>query len=161
MVLSKKSNPVQQVSKPTSKDFSYEEYPFYWIARAINLYTEQMKKILNKSRITVTGWRIGLILRQHEALSVSELSEICSFSSSRVTKTVYAMQERSLLRIKQSTSDGRVSEVSITPEGNALIGQLIQNTRKTVDLALDGLTDSELLGVQKVMAKVCDNLAHR
>lgn len=145
--------------KPVNQKFAYKSFPFYWIARASNLYAQRMEKTLKKSSITITGWRILMVLKAHKSLSISELSEHCSFNPSRVTKTVYAMQGRGLLSVNQSKTDGRVSEVRITRKGLALVKQLTANTSKTIDIALEDVSEKELLLINALLQKLVANLA--
>lgn len=144
--------------KPGSRHFLYKNFPLYWNARVAELYAQRMKKVLRKSDITITGWRIGMVLREHKSLSISELSTHCSFNPSRVTKTAYAMQAKGWLLISQSQSDGRISEVKITRAGQRLMQQLIENTSRAIDTALDNLSESDLLLINKLLKKLAANL---
>ena len=60
--------------KPTHADFDYRDYPFYWIARLDSRYKQLMEKNLKPLGITMIGWRVLMILRQHQTLSVSDIS---------------------------------------------------------------------------------------
>lgn len=145
--------------KPTHQQFTYESFPFYWIARASSLYSQRMEKVLKKSGITITGWRIGIVLREHESLNISELSKHCSFNPSTVTKTVYLMQKKGWLAVTQGKADGRVSKVNITPKGCDCINQLIADTSKIIDMALAPLSEKELLQINVLLRKTTDHLA--
>lgn len=146
--------------KPINEQFTYKRFPFYWVARVSSLYTQRMEKVLKKSGITITGWRISMVLREHTSLSISELSLHCSFNPSTVTKTVYSMQKKGLLSVSQSESDNRVSKVALAPEGHDLIKQLIVDTTRIVDDSMRDLTEKEVLKITALLQKMITCLSN-
>lgn len=145
--------------KPTHEQFTYQKFPFYWIVKSANLYAQRMEKVLKKSGITITAWRVSMVLREHKSLSISELSKHCSFNPSTVTKTVYSMQAKNLLSVTQGVSDARISQVAITEQGMALINQLIANTHRIIDVALENFSEEELLKINALLEKAAINLS--
>ena len=145
--------------KPTDERFVYERFPIYWIARVSSLYTQRMEKVLKRSGVTMTAWRILMVLREHRSLSISKLSLHCSFNLSTVTKTVYSMQKKSLVLVRQSEADGRVSKVTLVKKGRTLIKQLIADTSEIIDALMEGMTEEEVLKINEVFQKITARLA--
>lgn len=145
--------------KPAGKDFKINNLPFYWISRVSNKYTHRMEVKLKKAGLTVTGWRIGMIIREMGPLSVSEISEHASCRMPTVTKTAYKMQEAELLDIRPHAEDGRVSIVSITPKGLDIINDLIDSTTKIFDSAFVGLSSEQLIELNSMLAIILANLS--
>lgn len=145
--------------KPTHGDFRYQTYPFYWIARVANVYAQRMEKVLKREGLNVTGWRVGMILRQHGSLSISEISSHAAIKLSTVTRCVYLMQERGWLSVSRSPTDARVSEARVTPAGMELIARLIEQTSRVVNRAFRGLSPEELSAMNAVLENIHRNLS--
>jgi len=80
--------------------------------------------------------RHGLSPRQHELLlmikaspdersTVSELVELLQLTQSTVTELVQRAEEGGLLQRRQSTSDGRVVHLSLTPEAERRLREAV------------------------------------
>ena len=118
--------------KPTHREFRYQDYPFYWIARVASVYSQRMEEELKREGLNLTSWRVGMILRQHGSLSISEISRHAAIRLSTVTRCVYLMQERGWLSVRRSRSDARVTEARVTAAGLELIERLIARTSRGI-----------------------------
>lgn len=145
--------------KPTYSGFQYQNYPFYWIARVGNIYSQRMERVLKREGLNITGWRVGMILRQHGSLSISEISTHAAMKLSTVTRCVYLMQDKGLLSIRQRQADARVTEVRVTPAGLSLIARVIKQTASVFDRALRGLSPEQLSAVNTLLEQVYRNLS--
>ena len=145
--------------KPTHPDFDFRKYPFYWIALIDNIYAQRMEKTLKPLGLTIIGWRVGMLLRHHNSLSVSEISKHSAVKLSTVTKTVYSMQEKGLLKVQQSKQDARVTEVSITANGLALLEKVLLETADIFDRALNGIGEQEILQINALLERLFNNLS--
>lgn len=143
---------------PSDPRFRYRRYPFYWCARVGNRYVQKMEARLKPLGLTITGWRICMILREQSQLSVSEISAHSAVKLSTVTKTVYAMEKKGYLAIRPRKNDARVSEVSITRSGLALIDTVIDQTAYIPERALEGFETKELDMLNDLLKRLFDNL---
>ena len=144
--------------RPSDKRFRYQRYPLYWCARVGNRYAQKMEAKLKPLGLTITGWRVCLILREQNNLSVSEISAHSAVKLSTVTKTVYAMEKKGYLAVRQRQHDARVSEVSITKAGLALIDTVIGQTAGIPERALEGFETGELETLNDLLKRLFDNL---
>ena len=144
--------------KPTYSQFRYEEYPFYWIARVGNIYSQRMERALKQEGLNVTGWRIGMILRQHGSLSISEISSHAAIKLSTVTRCVYLMQNRGWLSVSRSEKDARVTLARLTPSGLELIARMIERTSGVFNRAFNNRSPAELLTINAVLREIYRNL---
>jgi DNA-binding MarR family transcriptional regulator len=144
--------------KPSDPKFRYRNYPFYWVARVGNRYAQRMEAKLKPLGLTITSWRVSLILREQGTLSVSEISAHSAVKLSTVTKTVNAMEEKGYLSVKQRESDARVSEISITKDGIQLIDNVVGQTSEMLDRALDGFTEDEIEQLNDLLQRLFVNL---
>jgi DNA-binding MarR family transcriptional regulator len=145
--------------KPFSKDFVFRNYPFYWVIRLANRYTQVMEVPLKGMNLNITYWRVGLILRSYGKLSMTEISKHAVGRLPTVTKAVYRMQELGFVEITQNEEDKRVTMVEITPEGDDLLEAAIGRTTRAVDRAFEGLTEKEVTTLNVLLKKLFDNLS--
>lgn len=145
--------------KPSSANFEFREYPFYWVMRLGSRYTQTMEIKLKKVNMNITSWRIGMILRENGILSMTEVAKHAVGRLPTITKSVYKMQERGWVEVKQCENDGRVTMVNITKDGLKTINQVIGTTSKTIDRAFEGMSKKETDQLNTLLQKVFNNLA--
>lgn len=144
--------------KPSSPAFRYQNYPFYWNARVGNRYAQVMEATLKPLGLTITGWRICLILSEHKTLSVSDISTHSAVKLSTVTKTVYSMEDKGLLRVARRKSDARVTEVSLTAAGTKTIKNVVAETAEFLDRALENFDNADIERLNELLARLFSNL---
>lgn len=144
--------------KPASKSFEFREYPFYWVMRLGSRYTQAMELKLKKVGMNITSWRIGLILRENGRLSMTEVAKHAVGRLPTITKSVYKMEERGWVEVRQSSSDGRVTMVNITDIGLSVVEDVIQSTSKIIDQAFDGLDNDQTDNLNTLLQTVFNNL---
>lgn len=159
MAVSRKKTALLDKFKPASKQFEFREYPFYWVSRLGNRYTQEMEKQLKKMGMNITSWRVGMILREHGEISMTEVSTHAVGRLSTIYKTVHRMQEQGLVKITQNDQDGRVAMVDMTESGLKMINQLIEQTSRTINHAFEDMTSDEIQQMNTLLKRVFDNLS--
>jgi DNA-binding MarR family transcriptional regulator len=144
--------------QPISDNFEFRNFPFYWLMRVTNAYSMKMEKPLKKTNINSTAWRIMLILREHGALSVSEIATHAVAKMPTITKATYKLQGDGLVEIKTSETDGRVSIVVLTEKGTEAVSGVITNTKKVFEHLYDGFTVTEIEAFNSTLQKLFTNL---
>lgn len=145
--------------KPSSENFQFREYPFYWLMRLSNRYTQAMESQLKLMGMNITSWRISLILRNYGSISMTEIATHAVGRLPTITKSVYRMQNQGLVTVTRSENDARVTMVSITDLGLETVEQLIKNTARTIDRAFTDLSGEELETMNKLLKKVFENIS--
>jgi DNA-binding MarR family transcriptional regulator len=145
---------------PASDDFVKEEFPFYWIARLNNIYHHHMERALHKVGADLPTWRILFILRENGTSTMSEISLHAVVKLPTITKIVYRLQERGLVSASTSATDGRVTEVSLTPIGLDAITEMRKVTESVFLKGYEGLTPVKIERLNKMLMQVFDNLDH-
>lgn len=143
---------------PSSEDFCKEDFPFYWLARVHGQYTQNMERLLKKVDLDVARWRVLWILNQNGQSSISEISTHAIAKLSTITKIVYRMKEDGLIDTAQSTEDGRVTQVFITPLGLATIERMQGVTSELFKRSFAGLTESQVERLNRTLETVFHNL---
>jgi len=93
--------------------------------------------------ISVEQFHILRFIR-HGHCSVSELAEARSISRPAVSQGVDALVNKGLVTRTQSKEDRRYVELELTPEGNALLDSVFQNTREWMKSSLETFSQEEL-----------------
>lgn len=145
--------------KPVSKEFEFREYPFYWVMRLGNRYTQNMEVQLKKINMNITSWRIALILRENGELSMTHVAEHAVGRLPTITKSIYRMQDQGWVEVSTNKDDGRVTMVKITEKGEQTIDSVIQSTAKIIDRAFDGISKKEIDQLNASLQAVYNNLS--
>lgn len=145
---------------PASEDFVKDDFPFYWVARLNNIYHHHMELALRKVGADLPTWRILFILRENGTSSMSDISLHAVVKLPTITKIVYRLQERGLVLTSTSASDGRVTEVSLTPKGDEMLSRMRKATENIFLKGYAGLTPPKIERLNKMLMQVFDNLSH-
>jgi DNA-binding MarR family transcriptional regulator len=93
--------------------------------------------------ISVEQFHILRYIR-HGHCSVSELADARNISRPAVSQGVDALVNKGLVTRTQSKEDRRYVELELTPEGNALLDSVFQNTREWMKKGLETFSQEEL-----------------
>lgn len=143
---------------PSSEEFCYEEFPFYWLARVQGIYIQQMEKALKKIGTDIPTWRVLFILKEQGKCSVSEISVHAITKLSTVTRIVYRMKAEGLIETNTHAEDGRVTEVSVTEKGQNLLVQAQKCTEKIFARSFDNISEGQLLKLNQTLEQIFKNL---
>jgi len=144
--------------KPSSSNFEFLDFPFYWVVRLNAKYTHVMEVELKKVNMNISGWRVAIILREHGELSISDIATHAVGKLSTIAKIVYRMRDEGLLTVSPLSSDGRVAMVSITEKGSSVIESVTAQTENLFNDAFDGFTEVQIEKLNLHLQKLFNNL---
>lgn len=148
----------KQTFKPSDEDFEFRKFPFYWISRVSNRYEQRMDYTLKKIDMNITSWRVCMILREHGAISMSEIATHAVAKLPTMTKVVYKLQDKGLVYVRPSPEDARVSIVEITQAGIDKLQQVFKSTTKMFNQAFDEFSEEEIKVLNTGLAKLFSNI---
>lgn len=93
--------------------------------------------------ISVEQFHILRFIRRGH-VSVSELANVRNISRPAISQGVDALVHKELVTRTQSKEDRRYVELELTPEGNALLDSVFQNTREWMKESLETFSQEEL-----------------
>ena len=93
--------------------------------------------------ISVEQFHILRFIRRGNC-SVSELADARNISRPAVSQGVDALVHKRLVTRTQNKEDRRFVELELTPEGNALLDNVFQNTREWMRTGLEPFSQEEL-----------------
>lgn len=138
--------------------FHRAEWPFYWIARVTGRYFQRMETALEQIGIDVPSYRVLMTLYEDHHVSVSAIADACVIKLSTATRIVQRMTADGLVVVRPGLSDRRVTEVSLTPKGEALRHQAKAIAEGVLAQAFDGVGDAERQNLNRLLAGVFDRL---
>lgn len=103
--------------RPDRADFHIDCWPFYWIARVTGRYLQEMEAALKPIGLDVPRWRALSVLSEFDPASVSEIADHAIVKLSTMTRILQRMAEDGLVELRARSSDGRVTEASLTARG--------------------------------------------
>ena len=143
---------------PNNSHFDHLKYPSYWVARLESLYSVEMEKSLKPLGMNISRWRVGLLLKEHEILTVSEISNEALMKIPTTTKIVQHMEKEGLVDVFKQESDGRVRLVKLTKQGESQINKIVQQTAPMLENIFSNFSVEELETFLTLSQKLFDNL---
>lgn len=143
------AHPVVAAEKRMKKD-----WPFYWVSRVNARYVHALERRLKPLDLDMARWRVLMSLYEDEHLSVSEIADYAVIKLNTATKIVQRMIADGLVVTRVRPTDGRVTEVCLTPEGD----HLRRLARKEADAVFSSsflnITPDELAQLNGLLEKV-------
>lgn len=135
-----------------------KNWPFYWIARVNARYVEALDRRLKPLGLDVPRWRVLMSLFDEDYLSVSEIAEFAVMKLNTATKVVQRMVAEGLVTTRVRPSDGRVTEVTLTPRGDELRRRAVVEAERILTATFVNITPGELAQLNGLLEKVLGQL---
>lgn len=117
-----------------------------------------LSKDLHKQGLSISNWRVMAVLAFNERASVNELAEYAMIVQSTLSRLIMRMEAQGLLHRDRVETDGRVRSISLTPKGWKKYETVRTLTLAHSERATRGLTDSQKLEFEQVIAIMRKNL---
>lgn len=150
--------PAMTDAPPPKAHFHRAEWPFYWIARVTGRYFQTMEAALAPLGVDVPSYRVLMTLYEDRHVSVSAIADACVIKLSTATRIVQRMMADGLVVTRPSPRDGRVTEVSLTPTGEALRHEVKAIAEAVLAQAFAGVGEAERRQLNRLLAGVFDRL---
>lgn len=129
---------------PDNPAFDYEEFPFFWLARVHSMYTLELEKVLKRLGTDMPTRRVLLMLRLRGTATMSQLAEHTIIKLSTLTRIIQRMRDAELVSTRANAEDARITDVSLTTKGEALLDQIQSATQKVYVKGYRDLTATQL-----------------
>ena len=146
------------LADPAYERFLLDDSPFYLIARTSGRYALDMQRILKSVGMDIPRWRALMILREYNPSSVSEIAERAVIQLSTVTRVVQRLQKQGLVRLSSRKSDGRKTDVTLTPKGHAAVEKVRECASRIYRLAFHDFSASEIRQLNSLLRRAFANL---
>jgi len=147
-------------SRPYSNKANYalENSIGYLLNRAAHLIAARFSDDLKAHDVNLQAWRALSALKAQNGQSMSELADHTGAELSYLYRSVVAMEERGLLTRASSATDKRITHLSLTEEGTALVLELGPKARAVERLSVAKVSREDLQATLRTLRAVCHNM---
>ncbi|WP_206243955.1 MarR family winged helix-turn-helix transcriptional regulator [Novosphingobium terrae] len=110
--------------------------------------------------LTLPMWRVLAALLGTGEQTLSGLAEVTSVEISTLSRQVGTLVDKKLVNRQQSGLHWRSVNISLTPEGRALVEELLPAVARHEQVALDGVNPADIRRLKLLLNKVYSNLAN-
>ena len=142
----------------TSDEFTFRDWPFYWIARANGSYLKCMEAELQVVNLDIPRWRVLMTLAEEKRLSVSAIADYAIVKLSTMTKIIQRMQKDGLVISRTLSTDGRVTEVLLTEKGHEASVAAWEAANRVYTKAFAGIGVAKKKQINTILKQVVGNL---
>ena len=100
------------------------------LAQASHLISSEFHEVVRKNGLSVSEWRVLASLADSEPLSIGRLAELTVGKQPTVTRLLDRMESKGHVKRLAHGSDRRVTLVTITPQGEAFVADLIEQAKE-------------------------------
>lgn len=114
----------------TSAQLDLETFLPYRLNRLADRISDELAQLYEQQYdITVAQWRVLAWLSHRQPLTAVQIRHATHMDKARVSRAVKGLSERGLVGSRPATTDQRHHELTLTPTGVTLVGELIPQAR--------------------------------
>jgi DNA-binding MarR family transcriptional regulator len=118
--------------------------PSYLARRLLDAFAQHYEALFEDAKITFPQWTILMLLYAELARTAADMARQMCHDAGAMTRLVDQLEDRGLVARLRDTSDRRVVNLGLTPEGRALAKTLKTRVVEFLNAALDGFSEDEL-----------------
>ncbi|MCF2906796.1 MarR family transcriptional regulator [Pseudoalteromonas sp. DL2-H2.2] len=134
--------------------FDINEFLPYRMVRLANAMSEAFSEVYERAGLTIPQWRVLVHLAQHPGATAKQLCDLASMDKSTVSRAIKQLQQQDMLVAKQSETDKRATEMSLTLQGKALFDALTPQALYWESKLLSELNSDEKQALLAMMEKL-------
>lgn len=144
---------------PGTPAFQVAKYPFFLLNRLVGRYNSVIESGLRTIGIDIPTWRVLMILGERSPRGVRDIAESAVIPLSTMTRIVQRMASGRLVLSAPSQSDARVTEVTLTPLGEAKLSEARVVTAPVYARIIRGLSRSDFDKLIDLLGRLHENLS--
>ncbi len=135
------------------------EIIFYTMDKSIRTYRIYAQKQLRMKgyKITIDQWLIIRCILENPHITQQEMGEIVFKDNASVTRMIELLVKSGYIIRKPHGSDRRRVLLTVTPQGKKIIEDMHQVVIQNRQVALAGISQEEIMLVNKVLNQVIEN----
>lgn len=136
-----------------------ENIIFYTIDKGIRTYRMYAQKRLRENGFTITidQWLVLKVLTENPGVMQQEIAERVFKDNASVTRIIELLVKADYLERKTNATDRRKSNLKVTSKGKKIISDVQNVVLENRANALQGISQTELETVQRVLLKITEN----
>ncbi|WP_121063811.1 MarR family winged helix-turn-helix transcriptional regulator [Chachezhania antarctica] len=139
---------------PQEDRFRKQDWPFYWITQVSARYMQVMEVRLKRIGLDVPSWRVLMCLHEDDWLSVSQIADYSIIKLNTATRIIQRMESQGLVCLRPRPEDLRVTEVSLTIDGDAQRQKAREVATSIFDASFEDLSPGEQQLLNELMERV-------
>ncbi len=148
----------RKLGDPGTPLFTLAKYPFYQLNRVANRYNTLIEARLRRIGIDVPSWRVLMILGETAPLSVGAIAERAVINLSTMMRIIQRMRRAALVTTARNTADARVTDVTMTPAGEARLAQARATTAPVYQQLIADFSAEDFDGLIALLERLNANL---
>jgi len=144
---------------PGSEEFRVDAYPFYLLNRALGRYNVVIEAELRGIGIDIPTWRVLMILGEQSPLAIGQVARSAVINLSTMMRIVERMVKAGLIEAQPSATDGRITELQLTQEGQAKLLAARSVTAPIYEQLIRGFSAGDFSRLLTLLNRLHDNLA--
>jgi DNA-binding MarR family transcriptional regulator len=130
----------------------------YLLNRAANIIAARFSDDLKPYDINLQAWRVMAALRHEDHQTLSGLASHTGSELSYLSRAVGALECKGYIQRRESPSDRRTIQLSLTPEGNAIVSELAPRAWQIERMSVKGVSARELESTLNTLRTIYSNL---
>lgn len=122
--------------------------------RTIHFGLQERAPGFDKMAVGPGGGIVLMTLSDTGQISLNKLTERVARDKSQMTRMIRSLETKGLVVRQASPDDARVSLISLTPNGERVVEELLQTVTEVIDGILAPISDSEKQTLQALLARV-------
>jgi DNA-binding MarR family transcriptional regulator len=147
------------LGNPGTPAFQVDRYPFYLINRLVIRYNSIIEPQLRAMGVDIRYWSVLMILGERDPRGVRDIADAAVIPLSTMTRMIQRMATAGLVDARMSDADARVTEVSLTPEGQDKLRIARAVIAPVYAQVIGGVGDQEFLQFLSLLKHLHQNLA--
>jgi DNA-binding MarR family transcriptional regulator len=152
------SEDLRPYGDPGSDDFRVDAYPFYLLNRTVSRYNIVIEAELRRIGIDIPTWRVLMVLGERSPLPIAQVAKSTVINISTMMRIVERMEKASLVEGRQSSADGRVTELLLTDLGREKLATAREVTAPFYRKLIKGFSARDFAKLIDLLNRLHDNL---
>ncbi|MEO1537942.1 MAG: MarR family transcriptional regulator [Pseudomonadota bacterium] len=124
--------------------------------RSIHADLGRKAATFDKEKVGPAGGMVLMAIADHEPIAIHELVRLIARDKAQITRLLQSLGAKGLVEKSQSTVDGRVCVLQLTPKGRETVTQLSYAVAETIDGLLNPLNGQERDTLKELLKKAFD-----
>ncbi|KAA0678834.1 MarR family winged helix-turn-helix transcriptional regulator [Roseomonas genomospecies 6] len=134
---------MDHIAHPPTDDYLLTGQVHYRLRRAHQRASSIFMDMIGDAQLTPTQWGALVTLRAEGSLSQNQLGRLTYMDPATTQGVILRLVERKLVERQPDPQDRRRTSVSLTRNGQTLVGSLLENATQAHRHTLDPLTPEE------------------
>ncbi|MDW3646952.1 MAG: MarR family transcriptional regulator [Bacteroidia bacterium] len=142
-------------------DKNLDDVYLFHLEKAYKLFKKYKKNFFKDEGVDLTSdqWIVLKRISDEEGISQKEIADKSFKEPASVTRILDILQGKGLIYRKEAKEDRRAYGLFLTDEGLTLVKKLIPKAKKARAFGVQGLSEEEVLNLNKYLKKICENFA--